>query len=82
VQERIIATYASIGIEVVAESHLGLSDNFGFSEVDEATLEAGIRRVAEAKPHAITVFCTNLRGAQLVSVFLKSRTPAHGISGG
>jgi maleate isomerase len=65
VQERIIATYAGIGIEVVAESHLGRSENFGFSEVDEATIEAGIRRVAEARPDAITVFCTNLRGAPL-----------------
>jgi maleate isomerase len=67
VQARIIATYGSIGIEVVAESHLGLSENFGFSEVGEATLEAGIRRVAEAKPDAITVFCTNLRGAPLAA---------------
>jgi maleate isomerase len=67
VQQRIIATYAGIGIEVVAESHLGLSDNFSFSEVDEATLEAGIRRVAEARPDAITVFCTNLRGAPLAA---------------
>ncbi len=65
VQARIIATYAASGIEVVAESHLGLSENFGFSEVDEATIEAGIRRVAEAKPDAITVFCTNLRAAPL-----------------
>lgn len=67
VQARIIATYGTIGIEVVAESHLGLSENFGFSEVGEATLEAGIRRVAEAKPDAITVFCTNLRGAPLAA---------------
>jgi maleate isomerase len=67
VQQRIIATYAGIGIDVVAESHLGLSENFDFSEVDEATIEAGIRRVAEAKPDAITVFCTNLRGAPLAA---------------
>jgi maleate isomerase len=67
VQQRIIATYAGIGIEVLAESHLGLSENFGFSEVDEAVLEAGIRRVAEAAPDAITVFCTNLRGAPLAA---------------
>ena len=67
VQDRIIATYASIGIEVVAESHLGLSENFAFSEVDEATIEAGIFRVAEARPDAIVVFCTNLRGAPLAA---------------
>jgi maleate isomerase len=67
VQQRIITTYAGIGIEVVAESHLGLSENFRFSEVSEAVIEAGIRRVAEAKPDAITVFCTNLRGAPLAA---------------
>jgi maleate isomerase len=67
VQRRIVATYAAIGIEVVAESHLGLHDNVTFSEVDEATIEAGIRRVAEAGPDAITVFCTNLRGAALAA---------------
>jgi maleate isomerase len=67
VQQRIIATYAGIGLAVVAESHLGLSENFAFSEVDEATIEAGIRRVAEAAPDAITVFCTNLRGAPLAA---------------
>ena len=67
VQARIVATYASIGIEVVAEGHLGLSENFAFSEVDEATIEAGIRQVAGARPDAITVFCTNLRGASLAA---------------
>ena len=67
VQQRIIATYAGIGLEVVAESHLGLSENFAFSEVEESTIEASIRRVAEARPDAITVFCTNLRGAPLAA---------------
>ena len=67
VQQRIIDTYAGIGIEVVAESHLGQSENFSFSDVDEATIEAGIRHVAEARPDAITVFCTNLRGAPLAA---------------
>jgi maleate isomerase len=67
VQARIIATYGAIGITVAAESHLGLSENFAFSEVDEATIESGIRRVAEAKPDAIVVFCMNLRGAALAA---------------
>jgi maleate isomerase len=67
VQARIIATYAAIGVTVVAESHLGLSENFAFSEVDQATIEAGIRTVAAARPDAIVVFCTNLRGAPLAA---------------
>jgi maleate isomerase len=67
VQARIIATYATIGVEVVAESHLGLQDNFSFSEVDAATIAAGARKVAAAKPDAIVVFCTNLAGAPLAA---------------
>jgi len=67
VQARIIANYATIGIEIVAESHLGLQDNFSFSEVDDATIAAGVRQVAAAKPDAIVIFCTNLRGAPLAA---------------
>jgi maleate isomerase len=66
VQNRIVATYASIGIEVVSEVHLELQDNFSFSEVPETTISAAIRQVALAKPDAILVFCTNLRGATVV----------------
>lgn len=67
VQARIVANYATIGVEVVAETHLGLQDNFSFSEVDEATIAAGVREVAAARPDAIVVFCTNLRGAPLAA---------------
>lgn len=66
VQARIIANYRSIGIDIVAESHLGLQDNFSFAEVDEDTLADGVRRVARARPDAIAVFCTNLKAAQLL----------------
>lgn len=67
VQDRIIANYAAIGIEVVAETHWDLRDNFSFSEVPDPVIAAGIRTVAEAAPDAIVVFCTNLRGAPLVA---------------
>jgi len=66
VQESIAATFAREGFPVVAERHLGISENFAFSEVEEATLARMIREVAAAKPQAITVFCTNLRAAPLV----------------
>lgn len=66
VQDRIIANYAAIGIEVVAEVHWDIRDNFSFSEVPGSTIAAGIRTVAAAAPDAIVVFCTNLRGAPLV----------------
>jgi maleate isomerase len=67
VQARIIANYASIGIEVVSDVHWNLADNFSFSEVDEATIAAGIRAVTQAKPDAIAIYCTNLRGAALAA---------------
>jgi maleate isomerase len=67
VQSKIVANYAGIGIEVVAERHLGLRDNFSFSEVDANTLRTMVREVATARPDAITILCTNLRGGPLVA---------------
>jgi maleate isomerase len=65
VQQAIAANYARAGVEVVAERHLGLQDNFSFSEVDEATLTRLCREVAAARPQALVILCTNLRGAAL-----------------
>jgi maleate isomerase len=67
VQSKIIANYAGIGIEVAAERHLGLRDNFSFSEVDAETLRTMVREVAKTRPDAITILCTNLRGGPLVA---------------
>lgn len=67
VQERIVANYARSGFECVAERHLGLQDNYSFSEVGADRLRAMVREVARAKPQAITIFCTNLRGAPLAA---------------
>jgi maleate isomerase len=65
VQQRIVANYAKLGIECVAERHLDLHVNFAFAEVTPATLRDLVREVAQARPDAITTFCTNLRAAQL-----------------
>jgi maleate isomerase len=65
VQRMIVENYQRAGFEVVAEQHLGLEDNFSFSTVDAESLRAMVRKVAESKPRAITIFCTNLRGAAL-----------------
>jgi len=62
VQARIIANYADIGIETVAERHSNRSDNFSFAEVDEAEIARMCREVAEARPDAIVILCTNMRG--------------------
>lgn len=65
VQQAIVANYARSGLEVVAERHLGLQDNFSFSEVDAATLQQMVRDTAAMKPDAVIVLCTNLRAAPL-----------------
>ncbi|BDD95000.1 aspartate/glutamate racemase family protein [Pandoraea sp. XJJ-1] len=65
VQQRIVANYARQGIRCTAERHLGLSKNFEFSEVSAQTLEALVNEVAQARPQAITTFCTNLHAAPL-----------------
>jgi len=66
VQAAIIKNYAASGMECIAERHLRKQDNFSFSEVGADELRAMVREVAKAKPQAITIFCTNLRGAPLV----------------
>ncbi|MGI4939999.1 MAG: Asp/Glu/hydantoin racemase, partial [Janthinobacterium lividum] len=62
----IVANYAAIGIEVVAETHWGLQDNFSFSTVTEHSIAAAVRDAAAAGPDAIVILCTNVRGAPLV----------------
>jgi maleate isomerase len=66
VQERILATLAGAGIEVVAERHLGRSENHAFATVPAEELRRLVRETAAAAPDAVTTFCTNLRAAQLV----------------
>jgi maleate isomerase len=67
VQQAIIANYSRAGFECVAERHLKIQDNFAFSEVGADALRAMVREVAKERPQAIAIFCTNLRGAPLVS---------------
>ncbi|HUE88342.1 MAG TPA: aspartate/glutamate racemase family protein [Vicinamibacterales bacterium] len=66
VQELIIANFRAIGIDTVAEERLGITDNFAFSEVSEQQLVAMCREVARARPDAIAIVCTNMRGSLIV----------------
>lgn len=67
IQSRIVETYAGAGFDCVAERHLGDPGNFSFSEVSEDTIAGMCREVAaEAELDAITIFCTNLKGAAVV----------------
>ena len=65
VQQRIVANYRSIGIEVVTERHLGIRVNDDFAAVEPETLLDLMRQVATDRPQAIITFCTNLRAATL-----------------
>lgn len=65
VQDRIVANYRAIGVEVVAERHLDISVNHDFALVTPETLQGLMREVAAARPQAIVTYCTNLRAAQL-----------------
>lgn len=66
IQEKIIETFASEGLECTSERHLRDKCNFSFSEVPDETIVNMVREVAKDKPDAITIFCTNLHGAHLV----------------
>jgi maleate isomerase len=67
VRDDIVANYARAGIPVVAERHLGLTDNFSFAETTPAVLTHMIREVAAEAPDAIAIVCTNLAAAPLAA---------------
>jgi len=65
VQQRIIANYGAIGVEVVSERHLDIFVNHDFALVQPAQLRALFAEVAADRPQAIATYCTNLRAADL-----------------
>ncbi|TQM99453.1 maleate isomerase [Acidovorax temperans] len=69
VQQRIVAHYAAIGVEVVAERHLGICVNHDFGLVPEANIDAMLDEVALAQPQAVATYCTNLHAARLAPGF-------------
>ena len=75
VQQRIVANYAELGIEVVTERHLGIRVNHDFADVPPQRLRELMAQVAQDAPQAITTFCTNLHAAQLAAEVER----AHGI---
>jgi maleate isomerase len=66
IQERILPNLAREGFECVAERHLRDRGNFSFSEYSEEAIAALVREVARARPQAVVVLCTNMRGAPVV----------------
>lgn len=72
VQARINANYRKAGFTVAADRHLGMQDNFSFSTVTADQMRAMTREVAAAKPDAIAIVCTNMRGAPLAEELEKA----------
>lgn len=67
VQQRIMDNYASEGVDVIAERHLGIRDNFTFGTTREDTIAAMIRETAAARPDAVAIVCTNMNGARVAA---------------
>jgi maleate isomerase len=65
VQQRIVDNYRAIGIDIVAERHLGIRVNHDFALVELERLRGLMHEVAQAQPESITTFCTNLHAAPL-----------------
>lgn len=65
IQESIVKNYADAGFHCVAERHLQKHVNFEFSQITESEIADMTRAVAAEKPQAITIFCTNMRGAPI-----------------
>ncbi len=68
IQAKIVSNFAREGFDCVAERHLRDRGNFSFAEVTEETIAEMIRDVAKSRPDAISVFCTNMRGAPIAAV--------------
>ncbi len=67
IQERIIANFATQGIEVVSDRRLEDRGNFSFARHGLGTIREMIRDVARVRPDAIAVVCTNFRGAPVAA---------------
>ncbi len=69
VQAAIVSNYAAAGIRCT-ERHLGIQDNFAFSEVTADQIRRMVAEVMEGdeavRPQAVTILCTNVAGAALV----------------
>ncbi|MEM1162718.1 MAG: Asp/Glu/hydantoin racemase [Pseudomonadota bacterium] len=67
IQTAINATYAAEGFAVIADRHLGDPGNYSFCTYTEEQILDMCRAVAVEKPDAISVFCTNFRGASVAA---------------
>ncbi|MEQ9639327.1 MAG: aspartate/glutamate racemase family protein [Alphaproteobacteria bacterium] len=66
VQAAIVGHYGEEGLDCRVERHLGISENFAFSEVPPDRLAAMCRDVAP-DVDAVMIYCTNLNGAAVAA---------------
>jgi maleate isomerase len=63
--EAIARNLDATGYACVARESDALTVNWEFASVSAAVIRARVRRVARARPEAIVIHCTNLRGAEV-----------------
>jgi maleate isomerase len=65
IQARVIANLEGLGLEIVAERHLGDAGNFSYGEYSDDFVTGELRAaIASGRPDAAAVLCTNYRGAR------------------
>ena len=67
VQTKIVDNFGAAGFHCLAERHLGISDNYSFANVDDATIWRLCRELADEGAQSIAVICTNVKGAGLAT---------------
>jgi maleate isomerase len=65
VQAKIMANWSRGGYVCSAERHIGLRDNYAFSEISEQTIAELVREVAHEGCDAVAIVCTNMRGTRV-----------------
>jgi maleate isomerase len=68
IQNAIVSNYTGAGYEIVAERHLGDKGNYSFCQYSETDILELCRAVAVEQPDAISIFCTNFRGAAVAAI--------------
>ncbi len=67
IESRMIANYKAQGIEIVNAARLDDKGNYSFATYPPEQVGALVEQVAEAKPDAISIVCTNFRGAPIAA---------------
>jgi maleate isomerase len=71
IQNRVIATLRGEGVNVVAERHFEMTDNFSFGMVPEGRIAEAARAVISDGAEAVIILCTNLAGAGIAQAIEK-----------